>query len=136
VPDLNLHKCAGLRWVYAGLGIVCVAIAFLGIFLPVLPTTPILIVAAFFFAKSSPRMHRWLHDHKIFGPLLNDWETYGIIPVWAKIMAIGCMTASLAYLSLFSTAPIWATACAGLIMVIGAIYILTKPSVRPPVQEP
>ena len=131
MPPVNLHKCVALRWIYAGLGGCCVAIAFAGIFLPVLPTTPILIVAAFFFAKSSRRMHRWLHEHKAFGPLLLDWETYRIIPVWAKVMAIGCMIASLAYLSFFSTAPVWATACAGLIMVVGAVYILTKPSIRP-----
>ncbi len=135
MPTLNLHKCIALRWIYAGLGIICVAVAFLGIFLPVLPTTPVLIIAAFFFAKSSTRMHCWLHEHKVFGPLLMDWEMYRIIPIWAKIMAIGCMAASLTYLALFSTAPLWGTACAGLIMLIGAIYILTKPSVRPSVQE-
>ena len=129
--QVNPHKCTALRWIYAGLGVLFVGIAFLGVFLPVLPTTPILIIAAFFFAKSSPKLHKWLHDHAIFGPLLKDWATYRIIPVWAKVMAIGSMLASMSYLAFFSTAPFWATAMAGIIMIIGAVYILTKPSEKP-----
>ncbi|MEQ9489864.1 MAG: YbaN family protein [Alphaproteobacteria bacterium] len=132
MPPVNLHNWIAMRWLFAGLGVFFVVLAFVGIFLPALPTTPFLIIAAFLFAKSSPRMHRWLYDHKAFGPLLRDWAAYRVIPAWAKVMAIGCMLASLTYLSLFSTAPVWATGCAGAVMVIGAVYILTKPSTRPP----
>ncbi len=134
MPPANPHRIAAVRWLFAGLGIGFVALAFVGIFLPALPTTPFLIVAAFLFAKSSPRMHRWLHEHRLFGPFLNDWEAYGIIPIWAKVMAIGCMLASLTYLALVSAAPLWVVAATGVVMIIGAVYILTKPSARPPTQ--
>lgn len=53
-------------WLSLGLGIV-------GIFLPLLPTTPFVLLAAWCFARSSERWHRWLLSHRIFGPVIRDW---------------------------------------------------------------
>ena len=56
------------------LGFIFVGIGFTGIFIPILPTTPFLIVAAACFARSSKRWHDWLLSNKVFGPVLTDWE--------------------------------------------------------------
>lgn len=69
-------------------GIFFVALAFIGAFLPLLPTTPFLLVAATCFAKSSPRMHRMLLANKVFGPMIYHWEQSRSIPKRAKIIAL------------------------------------------------
>lgn len=69
-------------------GIFFVALAFLGAFLPLLPTTPFLLVAAACFAKSSPRMHKMLLANKIFGPMIYHWEQSRSIPKRAKIVSL------------------------------------------------
>jgi len=69
-------------------GLFFVGLAILGAILPLLPTTPFLLVAAACFAKSSPRMHKMLLDNKIFGPLIYHWQESRSIPKSAKIIAL------------------------------------------------
>ena len=69
----------------------CVGLAVAGIFLPLLPTTPFLLVAAACFARSSPRFHRWLLEHRVFGPLIRDWQTHRALPARTKAVAIGML---------------------------------------------
>lgn len=69
-------------------GIFFVLLAFIGAFLPLLPTTPFLLVAAACFAKSSPRMHKMLLANKMFGPLIYHWEQSRSIPKRAKTIAL------------------------------------------------
>ena len=70
------------------IGIFFVGLAFLGAFLPLLPTTPFLLVAAACFAKSSPRLYNMLLSNKVFGPLIYHWQQSRSIPKRAKIMAL------------------------------------------------
>jgi uncharacterized membrane protein YbaN (DUF454 family) len=70
------------------LGIVLVALAVLGIFLPVLPTTPLLLLALACFAKSSEKLHDWLLSHKTLGPPIRQWHETRSIPGKAKVIAI------------------------------------------------
>lgn len=72
-------------------GLFFVGLAILGAVLPVLPTTPFLLVAASCFAKSSPRMHKMLLDNKVFGPLIYHWQESRSIPKSAKIIALTSM---------------------------------------------
>ena len=65
-----------------------------GIFLPLLPTVPFYLVAAYAFSKSSDRIHNWLLNHKIFGPDIRAWNEYRIIKRRSKYMAIVAMTGS------------------------------------------
>lgn len=69
-------------------GLFFVALAFIGAFLPLLPTTPFLLVAAACFAKSSPRMHKILLANKVFGPMIYHWEQSRSIPKRAKIVSL------------------------------------------------
>lgn len=110
-----------LGWVFFSLGAV-------GVLVPVLPTTPFMILALWAFAKSSMRFHQWLYNHRFFGPPLQQWEQYRIIPRAAKIMAISVMSLSLGYLLLFTSAVLWLKICTALLMFYGAFFILTKPS--------
>lgn len=57
----------------AGLGLACVFLGIMGIFLPILPTTPFILLAAWLFARSSKRFHKWLVEHPRFGPILVMW---------------------------------------------------------------
>lgn len=59
----------------------------LGAFLPVLPTTPFLLLAAYFYSKSSDKIHNWLMNHKYLGPSLKDWHERGVIGLKAKWIA-------------------------------------------------
>jgi uncharacterized membrane protein YbaN (DUF454 family) len=113
-----------LGWLFFALGVV-------GAFLPVLPTTPFMILALWAFARSSQRFHDWLYTHRVFGPPLQRWEEHRVIPTGAKMAAIGAMAASLTYLIFFTAVPAMALLATTALMAVGAGYILTKPGKIP-----
>ena len=76
-----------MQYVWAALGLICVGLAVVGIVLPLLPTVPFLLLAAFFFARSSSRLHYWLLSHRTFGPFIDDWNRSGAIHPRAKRLA-------------------------------------------------
>lgn len=87
------------RLLWLGFGLVCLATGIVGIFLPLLPTTPFLLLTAFGFARSSTRCERWLLTHPRFGPIIEDWRRYRAVPLRAKqlsalTMVIGCTWAA------------------------------------------
>lgn len=117
----------GLGWLFFALGVV-------GAFLPVMPTTLFMIMALWAFANSSKRLHDWLYCHPKYGPALQQWDQHRVIPIHAKVAAIGGMAISLLYVTIFSGAPPLAVACAVAFIGFGAVYVLSKPS-RAPVAE-
>lgn len=76
-----------MRYVWAFLGLISVAIGLVGIILPLVPTVPLMILAAFFFARSSERLHNWLITHPTFGPSIQDWQDRGAISAKGKRIA-------------------------------------------------
>ncbi|RHZ99781.1 DUF454 domain-containing protein [Cereibacter sphaeroides] len=80
-----------LLWVSAGLA--ALGLGVLGIFLPLLPTVPFLLLAAFCFARSSESLHSWLVHHPVLGPPIRDWERSGAISLKGKQMATLSMLA-------------------------------------------
>jgi uncharacterized membrane protein YbaN (DUF454 family) len=116
------------RPVFFAAGGLLVAIGFVGAFLPVLPTTPFLILAAACFARSSPRVEQWLLNHRQFGPVLRSWREHGAIPRKAKLLACSGMTVGYAWF-LWGSAPSLPLAAGVAALMLGAAaYVLTRPS--------
>ena len=84
-----------LRYVLFAIGWLSVALGVIGIFLPVLPTTPFLLLAAACFARSSPRFYQWLVEHPRLGPWIRDYLDGNGIPLKGKVYAIGLMWLSI-----------------------------------------
>ena len=73
---------------YKPLGFLFLGLASLGVVLPLLPTTPFLLLSAWFFARSSERWHQWLLNSELFGPMINNWEQERCITLRTKWLAI------------------------------------------------
>lgn len=117
-----------MKLVYIAIGSIAVALGIAGVFLPLLPTTPFLLVAAWAFARSSPRLEAWLVEHPRLGPPLIAWREKRAIPARAKVVAILAMAASLAYMLWSPTIPVIGKAAAALVLAGSATFILTRPS--------
>lgn len=115
-----------LRWVYLGLALLFLLLGILGIFLPVLPTTPFILLAAWAAARSSPRLLAWLEEHTVFGPMIRDWRRGGVVRRRAKWVATAVMSASGAYL-LLSSHPRWAAWLAIACMSTVAVWLWRRP---------
>lgn len=113
------------------LGCVCVALGVAGIVLPLLPTTPFLLVALWAFARSSPALDNWLRTHKTLGPYIEDWDRYKVVPVKAKVLAVTMMSASFMWLALGTNAPVYALIITGILLASVAAWLITRPSHRP-----
>jgi len=111
-------------WLLAGLA--AVAIGAVGVVLPLLPTTPFLLVAAFAFARSSKRLNSWLRQHRTFGPLINNWHRDGSIDRNAKRTAIIVIFAT-PLITWLLDAPLWIVVCQIVVLSGSAIFILTRP---------
>jgi uncharacterized membrane protein YbaN (DUF454 family) len=109
-------------------GILCVALGIVGMFLPVLPTTPFILLAAACFARSSERFYRWLMEHRAFGPLVREWRAYRSIPYRTKLMAIVLMAASLTVSIVFFVRPAWLQATLALCGAALAVWLYRIPS--------
>lgn len=80
---------------YNLVGALAVLLGILGLFLPLLPTTPFLLLASWCFARGSDRLHRWLLSHRVFGEYLRNFEAGRGIPLKAKILATVMLWTSL-----------------------------------------
>ena len=117
-----------MRPVYFTLGWTFFGIGFAGAFLPVLPTTPFMLVSLWCFSRSSPRFHNWLYNHRFFGPPLQQWDKYRVIHLAAKVVAVFFMTVALVYLYAYSEISLSIKLVAIAIIAYGCWFILTKPS--------
>jgi uncharacterized protein len=116
-----------MRLVLFALGWFFVALGVVGIFLPLLPTTPFMILAAGLFARSSPRFERWLLDHPRFGKPLMDWRQQGAISRRAKILAVSMMAASFVVMWFLSPAPLYVRIITGIVLAGSGAFMLTRP---------
>jgi uncharacterized protein len=119
------------RYFYLSLGWISVALGAVGIILPIMPTTPFLLVAVWAFSKSSPEMAAKIRNHPHLGPYVRHWQDHGVIPPQAKVLALMMMGAAGFYLVRYSGAPAWASYSACGVMAALAAYIVTRPG-QPP----
>jgi len=85
VPTPRRPLAVRLAWLLAGL--LSLLLGIVGIFLPLLPTTPFVLLAAFCFARGSSRCEHWLLNHRVFGPMVRDWRAHRAVPLRAKQLA-------------------------------------------------
>lgn len=114
-----------VRRVLQGIGWLSVVLGVIGIFLPVLPTTPFLLLAAACFARSSPRFYDWLVNHRHLGPWIRDYLDGSGIPLKGKVYAIGLMWLSIG-LSCYLVPLPWARGFMLTSAVLVTIYILRQ----------
>lgn len=119
-PALRL-LCLCLAWLMVGLGVI-------GAFLPVLPTTPFLLLAVGLFARVSPRLEQRLLNHRIFGASLQLWRERGAISTRAKTGAVGLMAASFGLFCFFGGPSLKLAAIVAVAMALPALFILTRPA--------
>lgn len=100
----------------------------IGAFLPVIPTTPFLILAAFLFSKSSPRFHRWLLELPMAGPALADWNDNRVIRPRAKILCLSMIFLSLATMWVYAQVPIALKLIITTILLSVGCFVVTRKS--------
>ena len=116
-----------MRLVWIGIGVVSVVLGVLGIVLPLLPTTPFMILAAWCFAKSSPRLHGWLLPHPRFGQMIVDWRDHRAIRPGAKRAAVLAMALAFLVSVALGLRPEVLILQAAVLLVMGT-WIVTRPS--------
>ncbi|CTQ34769.1 YbaN family protein [Jannaschia rubra] len=121
-PDLTPRR---LFWLVVG-GL-ALALGLIGALLPVMPTAPFVIVAAFAFARSSPQMAHWLETHRTFGPVIINWRDHGGIAPRYKALSVGMMAVSMT-LALFLALPPVVLAVQGTCLAAASLFILTRPN--------
>ena len=115
--------------VYLALGFTSVALGVIGIVLPVVPTVPFAILAAFFFSKSSPRMHQWVLSLPKIGQSVRDWDESGVIKPKAKLLCVFGIALFLGSSIYFAPQPYLKISL--VIIGLGVLtFVLSRPSAR------
>ncbi|MEY3122782.1 MAG: hypothetical protein RI993_1607 [Pseudomonadota bacterium] len=123
---LQLHESSLIRWLYFVIGLTALVAGILGIFLPVLPTTPFILLAAGCFARSSERFHVLLMNHRIAGPIICEWCEYRSMPRKVKRWAYLFMTLSFGS-SILIVSSLWLKAMLVLLALLLAFFIWRVP---------
>ena len=110
---------------WIALGLFFVGCAYIGVLLPGVPTTFFVILAAWAFSKSSEKFNKWLHEHKLFGKYLTNWETKRIYPYKGRWAMVGVMCLSL--ISMWLTLPIRIVLYAGITFVLIIFWAFRYP---------
>lgn len=118
-----------MRVVWQVAGLLSMGLALLGAALPLLPTAPFILLAAFCFSRSSPRLHDWVMSHPVFGKIIRDWQTDRAISRKGKVVSVFAMASSLA-ISLALAVDFAIVGLQALILCGVSVFILTRNTVR------
>jgi uncharacterized membrane protein YbaN (DUF454 family) len=125
---VSKHRSAGMRLVFVGLGSLCVLLAVVGLFVPLLPSTPFILLAAACYARASRRFYNWLLNTRAFGPAILEWRLHRSIPFRVKVIAIAMMAVTLSISVLVFVKERWLQLALGLFGVLLALWLYRIPS--------
>lgn len=115
-----------IRWPLLLLAYTCLLLAIIGIAVPGLPTVPFLLLAAWFAARGSSRLHRWLYAHPYFGSVLIDWERQGAVSRRSKRMAVVLLAFS-GGIMYWRIENHWLLSGLAVLFIAVATFLLTRP---------
>ncbi|MDO5612583.1 MAG: YbaN family protein [Paracoccus sp. (in: a-proteobacteria)] len=115
-----------MRRVWLGIGWLFVGLAAIGTALPVMPTVPFLLVAAWAFARSSPALREKIRNDPRYGKMVRDWEDNGVVPRFAKVWAISAMTVGVGF-SAWVGMALWIVAVQAAICLAVAAFLISRP---------
>jgi uncharacterized membrane protein YbaN (DUF454 family) len=118
------------RVLYLSFAGVSFVLAVLGVVLPLLPTTPFLLITSWCLVRSSPRLHAKLRNQALFGPLLRDWDEHHAVTLNVKITAIATMAIVVTASLIFGNLPPWAAATLIVAASVGLVVILRLTTLR------
>lgn len=127
---MTVVKNRALRLILMALGWLWVGIAFLGVFIPVLPTTGPIILAAFFFSKSSERFDHWLVTNRLFGGIVRDWRAGEGFTVRAKVIAVTAIIVSFGITTYFVLTGTYVRIGMWILAATIATYVVSRPTKR------
>ncbi|MEO0410912.1 MAG: YbaN family protein [Pseudomonadota bacterium] len=116
------------RLAFAIIGTIALALGIVGAFVPLLPTVPLVLLAAACFAKASTRLENWLLKHPRFGPVILDWRERGAISRKGKTAATLGMAVGFGVFLYTATPPLWLAGFIAAIFLLILAYILSRPS--------
>ena len=126
--EVRPHDSALVRHAFLAAGFVFMGLAILGLFLPVLPATPFVLLAAACFARASARFYNWVLNHRVFGPTVREWRRYRSIPYRVKLWAIALMALSLGISIAFFVKETWLQGALAAFGVLLATWMYNLPS--------
>lgn len=115
-----------IKSLYIFTGTISLGFAFAGVVLPVLPTTPFVLLSMFLFDRSDPKYRQWILDHKILGPYVNDYVSREGIPMKAKIKALFVLWISITISTVFFISNLYVKIVVLTAASLVTIYILTR----------
>jgi uncharacterized membrane protein YbaN (DUF454 family) len=116
-----------MRPLFFSLGILSLGLGIIGVWTPVLPTTPFILLASWAFSKSSPRFHLWLSEHPRFSGPIHDWKTKGTIRRPAKALALVSMGISVVVIGLRLDLGLPLKILLFMLILSAALFILSRP---------
>jgi len=119
-----LNKISLRKWLLIAAGIIALGLGITGVFIPLLPTTPFLLLAATCFFHSSDRLYTWLIDHKLFGAYIRHYREYKAITLRAKVVTLLLLWSVIGYTAFGTMTSWWVRALLGAIAIGVSIHIL------------
>jgi uncharacterized membrane protein YbaN (DUF454 family) len=120
----------GMKKLLVVLGSLCVGLGIIGIILPLVPTTPFLLLASVCFAKSSEKYHNWLHNHRWFGEYLRNYEAGKGIPMRVKISMLAVLWTTMILTSVFAIDIPWVRTMLLMIAAAVTVHMCCLPTFR------
>ena len=126
-----MNKARIHKWFLITVGIISVGLGLLGVFIPVLPTTPFLLLAAGCFMRSSQRLYDWLIRHKWFGEYIRNYREYRAIPPRAKVVTLVLLWSVIGTAALFAVTLWWVRVLLGVVAVGVTLHLLHLKTLTP-----